>query len=139
MERGTALMEDQDIVEVAKAIRKELKEKFPATKFKVRTRRFSLGEAIDVNWENGVSSKKVNEVLSKFERIDTDPRTGEILGGGNRYIHGQRIVSEEIYKREAKAFKERFVEGTFGEWNLDPNLRTQVFRKVYESDYPEDL
>lgn len=42
-----------DVVEAAKQLRTELKREFPATKFRVRTDRFSGGESIDVHWRDG--------------------------------------------------------------------------------------
>lgn len=88
--------DDMDIVEVAKLLRKELKLEFPNAKFKVRVDRYSMGEAIDVFWVNGPASIKVDKLLKKYEDIDYDQYTGEILAGGNRYVLGHRQVTEDI-------------------------------------------
>ena len=44
--------QDVDVKDVAKELRKELKENFPETKFSVRIRRWALGEAIWVRLKN---------------------------------------------------------------------------------------
>lgn len=48
--------------EVAKIIRKDLKDSFPNTKFSVRS-----DNSINVSWVDGVCEKKVKEVIGKYE------------------------------------------------------------------------
>lgn len=88
-----------EIVEAAKILRSELAETFPTTKFSVRVERFSMGESINVNWVDGASSIKVDAILHKYEYISRDAM-GEILSGGNRYVQGQRTISEAIRAKE---------------------------------------
>ena len=53
--------------ETAKAIRKELKAKFPNIKFSVRSESFSMGNAVNVKYTDGVPREEVEKVLYKYE------------------------------------------------------------------------
>jgi hypothetical protein len=83
----------RDIVEAAKTLRTELSQTFPGARFCVNIERYSGGESIRVNWVDGPSSETVDAILKKYEDIDYDPYSGEILSGGNRYVSGQRRYS----------------------------------------------
>lgn len=48
-------------------VRKELKFKFPDTKFKVTTESYSGGSSLRVSWFDGVPASKVDAILSKYE------------------------------------------------------------------------
>lgn len=88
------LASELDIVEAAKWLRGALADAFPGFRFSVRTDRFALGEAIDVNWTDGPSEDRVVAIVRVFEQIDRDTASGEILGGGNRYAQAQRQYSQ---------------------------------------------
>lgn len=68
-----------------------------------------MGEAINVFWTNGTASDKAEGVLTKYEDIDWDPTTGEILCGSNRYAHAHRTVTEDIKEKVAKEVKEHYI------------------------------
>lgn len=51
----------------AKAIRGELKEAFPETKFKVTSTSFSMGDAVDVRWTGGPSVEEVEQFTRKYQ------------------------------------------------------------------------
>lgn len=53
--------------EVAKLIRPRLKKVFPGTKFSVRTRTYSGGASINVQWTDGPSEDAVREVVGAFQ------------------------------------------------------------------------
>lgn len=82
--------------EDAKEIRVALKAKFPGVKFSVRSSSYSLGSSISVNWVDGPTPKQVEAVASVHEQIDRDHMTGEILSGGNRFVHCSREISERL-------------------------------------------
>lgn len=84
---------DKDVVVAAKMLRAALAESFPRARFSVRVDRFSLGEAIDISWLDGPAETLVQQVTRAYEDISRDDATGEILGGGNRYISPQRDYS----------------------------------------------
>ena len=54
------------VAETAKLIRKQLKAKFPAVKFSVKSSRYSGGSSIDICWEDGPTSKAVDVVVQPF-------------------------------------------------------------------------
>jgi len=122
------------LVEKAKAIRAILKERFPGQKFSVKSDRFSMGESIDISWTDGVANNKVEELVAPFERIDRDEVTGEILSGGNSYVQCRREISPEAMEKVKKKVKDRFVEGTFGDWDQDLKFRDFVWREIRETD-----
>lgn len=52
----------------AKAIRKELKEKIPGVKFRVRSESFSMGNAVNVYWNGeGTDEREISDVISKYQ------------------------------------------------------------------------
>ena len=54
----------------------------------VRAKYFALGSSIDVEIKDpGVRLKTVEAIASEHEHIDRCEITGEILGGGNTYLH----------------------------------------------------
>jgi glyceraldehyde-3-phosphate dehydrogenase/erythrose-4-phosphate dehydrogenase len=60
----------------AKAIRKELKEKIPGVKFRVRSESFSMGNAVDVYWNGeGTDEAEISEVISKYQEGHFDGMT----------------------------------------------------------------
>lgn len=83
--------------EEAAAIRQELKKRgWSARQVSVRSEYFSMGSSITVTVKDPtVPIDVVEEVAKCAERIDRCQITGEILSGGNRYVH----VS---YSREAE-------------------------------------
>ena len=83
-------------VERAREIRKELKIKFPGVKFSVRTKKYSGGSSISVSWTDFPTVEAVEEITNKYESIRYDEYTGEILSGGNTYIHTYNTWSQEM-------------------------------------------
>lgn len=51
----------------AKAIRQELKKEFPTIKFSVTSETFSMGNAVNISYLDGVTSDKVSAVVKKYE------------------------------------------------------------------------
>jgi hypothetical protein len=92
---------DLDVTQAAKLLRAKLAAAFPATKFSVRTSRFSMGESIEVGWTDGPSEKRVKEIIDAFKDISRDS-AGEILAGGNRYLGLDRSFSSSATAWAAK-------------------------------------
>jgi len=59
--------------ETAAWIRKELKSKYPDVKFRVHSRIFSGGDAVDVEWIDGPKEQEVRRFLSKYQYGYFDP------------------------------------------------------------------
>lgn len=61
-----------DTTDVAKIVRRELKQRWPGVKFRVRSRRYSGGSSVDVSWFDGPTSDQVHGVTSRYEGADFD-------------------------------------------------------------------
>jgi hypothetical protein len=77
--------------EAAVALRAAFKAKgWNARKVSVRTDYYSMGSSIDVTIRDAdVKIADVEAIAEQAERIHRCEITGEILGGGNRYIHAR--------------------------------------------------
>jgi phospholipid N-methyltransferase len=105
------------VAESAKILREALKKEFPEIKFSVRSSNFSMGSSIDISYNDGPIEKDVEKITSEFENISYDSYTGEILSGGNRYIHVRRDVSEENEKAIFNQLQKEYV--NFDGWTLE--------------------
>lgn len=56
-----------DTADVAKLIRHQLAQRFPAVKFSVRLKRYAGGSSINVYWVDGPTGKQVEEVTRNYE------------------------------------------------------------------------
>jgi hypothetical protein len=60
------------VADTAKLIRVQLKKNFPAVKFSVKSKSYSMGASITVRWTDGPTSKKVDEVVQVFSGANFD-------------------------------------------------------------------
>ncbi len=58
--------------ETAKIVRDQLKKQFPAIKFSVRSKTYSGGASISINWTDGPLADKVKAIAEKFEGASFD-------------------------------------------------------------------
>jgi conjugative element/phage-associated large polyvalent protein/LexA DNA binding domain-containing protein len=95
-------MQDQ-LTKAASSIRAELKDKFPRTRFVVRSKRYSGGNSINIFWTGGPERGIVSVITRKYEEgyfdgmtdsyvRDEDPRHLEFhrLRGSAKYVMLQR-------------------------------------------------
>jgi hypothetical protein len=73
------------VAETARQIRAALKASFPHVKFSVRSKSYSMGSSVDVHWTDGPLTVQVEKIT-----------TGEILSGGNRFVHCTRDVGARV-------------------------------------------
>jgi hypothetical protein len=59
--------------ETAKAIRTTLKQHYPAVGFTVKSRTFSGGNDVSVDWTDGPTEEAINHLLADFEGGSFDP------------------------------------------------------------------
>jgi hypothetical protein len=78
------------VAQQAKDLRQQLKAVFPLCKFRVRSSNYSMGSSIRVSWIDGPTVAEVDAISSRYESIRRDEGSGEILSGGNRYVHCER-------------------------------------------------
>jgi len=134
LEEATEKWYERDIADIAKEIRAILKKDFPNFKFRVQISRYSMGESIDISWTDGPAYDKINRIAEQFEHIDRDQVTGEILSGGNRYVHCHREYSEDVRRKAEDELWDSFVEGSFTS-RSDYNFQSRVWRKLQEEDF----
>lgn len=95
------------LVKASKNIKRELKDAFPKTKFSVRSRSYSGGCSIDINWTDGPTSKEVEKITSKYqegsfngmEDIYEYSKTNvwpDVFGGA-KFVMWNRSNSKEAY------------------------------------------
>jgi hypothetical protein len=84
----------------ASNIRRELARAFPGVVFSVRSRSFAGGDAVDISWQLGPTTKEVDAIAGKYEpgsfdgmddcyKYDSD-RTWPELFGSAKYVQAQR-------------------------------------------------
>ncbi len=56
-----------DAAEVARMIRKTLKIEFPSQKFYVRTSKYSMGASVNIKWQDGPTTKQVDDIVKFYE------------------------------------------------------------------------
>lgn len=88
----------------AKNIRIELKRAFPGVKFSVKSRKFSIGDEIDVMWTDGPQSKQVDVITERYSVGSLDGMTDcyhyaaaftEAFGDA-KFIHTSREYSDRF-------------------------------------------
>lgn len=106
--------------ETAKLVRSTLKEKFPATRFSVRSKEYSGGASITVRWTDGPTAKRVDEEIDRFSGSDFDGMidlktyrpamivNGEKVHSGADFIFTERDHSEAFWAKVAGLVAKRF-------------------------------
>lgn len=110
--------EGNALVTAAKNIRIELARAFPGVKFSVKSRRFSGGDAIDVRWVDGPTSKQVDEIIGRYEAGSFDGMTDSYsyrddraftsAFGDAKYIHGSRDCSDAMLASVMRRIASKF-------------------------------
>ena len=100
--------------EVAQTIRKELKEKFPAIKFSVRSESFAGGNSVDIYYTNGVPEDEVRKLVNKYESGHFDGMTDCYNYHSNRdyptakYITVSRKITDDIREKTKIDISKRY-------------------------------
>lgn len=113
----------------AKAVKKELKEKFPGIKFSVTSESFSGGDAVRVSWEDGPTYNTVNPLLTKYQygHFDSMQDLYEFSNMRNdipqtKYLSCSRYISEKT--------RANILPSTEKIWNAFPaNLQDYFYSK----------
>lgn len=101
---------------MAREIRKELKEKFPMTKFSVRSKSYSGGGSVKVTWTDWPTIEAVSKVTAKHEQVHKCEATGETLLGANYFVFTEQELSDELREKAESKLPEdvqRFNRGYF--------------------------
>lgn len=102
-----------DTAEVAKLIRKELKQAFPVQRFSVKSSRYAGGSSIDVSWTDGPTTKLVEERIGHFHGSTFDgmidlksyhdtEHDGRMVHFGNDFLFCHRGYSPAFFARVAR-------------------------------------
>ncbi len=95
--------------EAAKAIRAELKKAFPSIKFTVRSQSYSMGDHVSIQYQNGVPTDKVDEIVKKYQYGNFDGMN-DIYNNDNeredipqtKYVLVERSYTEEAREKVKK-------------------------------------
>lgn len=123
-------------------IKAMLKNSFPDIDFRVRTRRSSTSESINISWADGPTEDQVEEqtkLRHHFENVDRCEITGEIMLGGNTYFFYERSYTEESIELCRNAVR-RFMsphpsDAERGQWWIDRWVETQAWRIWKKTDF----
>lgn len=105
------------LIAASKNIKIELALAFPGVKFSIKTRRFSMGDAIDVSWVDGPTSKQVDEIIDRYsagsfngmEDIYNYSRNAWIEAFGDaKYVHSRREMSDAAIGRAIRLVRSKY-------------------------------
>lgn len=109
---------EPSLTAAAKNIRIELKRTFPGIKFSVKSERFSMGNAIRVNWTDGPTPSQVEEITCRYSAGDFDGMTDSYnyrddhawvdAFGSSKYISTNRDISPELAQKGIDYVWEKF-------------------------------
>lgn len=122
-------------VEVAKEIRKGLKEMFPMTKFSVRSSNYSMGSSVSVSWTDFPTSSMVNEYLKQFQQVRYCEASGEILSGGNFFVNGKNTWTPETRTTIETRMAEKYSEEILQDWVWNNKAFTECANELYNELY----
>ena len=127
MERTTDNLEQLSPQDTGKAMRAALREAFPGVKFSVRMSRGTAWGSFSVNWTDGPTSAKVEEITRQFvgktfDGMDDSTHyiRAEITWKGKRYISGagyvlaQQRISEERRAAVVEVLRRAFPDASEG-------------------------
>lgn len=119
----------------AAAIRTELKTAFPGIKFSVTCENFSMGDSVDIRWEDGPTTKEVEEFTSKYQYGHFDSMTDMYESSNSRddipqskYVHTNRQLSEELKAKLMVDAERLFVEDRYTGVRDASNFLYRVFQ-----------
>jgi len=100
----------------AAAIRTELAVAFPHTAFKVKSRSFSMGNAVDIAWTDGPTAAQVEKISGTYQEGDFDgmqdlytyrrDRPADLPGA--KYVHTHRDRSDATYRAAVAYLNSRY-------------------------------
>lgn len=79
-----------NVVETAKMVRAALRESFPGVKFSVKSRSYSMGASININYVDGPTNAQVKAVIGVFEGSYFDGMT-DYKGSNYSSLDGEEV------------------------------------------------
>jgi hypothetical protein len=103
---------DIELTDVAKIARRILKQRYPHTKFSVRSSRYAGGSSIDVSWIDGPTTKAVESAVGHLEGATFDGMTDSMTYTGapyqNDFIFCSRDYSPESMEKMADQLRAKY-------------------------------
>lgn len=94
--------------ETAKLVRAAVKAAFPGVTFSVRSRVYSGGASIDVDWTDGPTSKMVDPIIKRFERHTNSTLDGQRVHFGADHIMSKRDNSAALLRECAAIIAKQY-------------------------------
>lgn len=101
--------------EVAKSVRATLKQAYPHTVFQVHAQTFAGGDAVNVGWTDGPTTKAVDALLARYESGSFDAMTDTYTYDQRKdqartvkYVGTSRHFSPEVYAAKRHQVCDRF-------------------------------
>ena len=100
--------------QVAKAIKKELKEYYPNIKFSVQSKNFTGGNDVTISYTNAVPSKNIEKLIRKYEAGHFDGMTDMYnydyakTGITAKYIFVERHISDDVWEKAKQKIAQDF-------------------------------
>ena len=125
----------------AKAIRTELKKLIPNVKFSVTSDSFANGNSVNVSWQNGPTTKQIDDIVNKYAygRFDsmTDYAFSEYTEGlaQAKYVSTSREVTQEFKNLITEALRVKMPTLEEHAYN---GLTDQVYKIISNTPIPEN-
>lgn len=125
--------------QTASAIRKELRDKYPNIKFRVRSSNFAGGNSVDIEWTDGPKEDDVQKITNKYQYGHFNGMIDMYEFSNSRddipqakFVHTQRNIGERF-----KAFLIEYVTSKYDVEGYEVDrLRRQLF---CETSFPEKM
>lgn len=132
------------LIAAAKNIRIELGLAFPGVKFSIKSRRFSMGDAIDVSWLDGPVSSQVDEIIDRYsagsfngmEDLYEYRRDFWIKAFGDaKYVHSRRDMSDEAIGRAIRLVSSKYQLPAGVEVSVEAYRKGELWRVPFDGGY----
>lgn len=155
-----------DHARAAANIKRELGEAFPGIAFRVRSESFAGGNAVDIHWEDGPTTKEVEAFTGKYQRGDFNAMEdiyeydnsahAEAVSawlGSSKYVHTHREISHTVtyttarllceaqgieFRQPEHVYELRNVQHLYG-WGDKEDLLTHVWRVFQFVSFPAEF
>lgn len=123
--------------QAASEIRKYLKHVYPSIKFSVKSKSYTGGSSVDVNWVNGPTTEEVDKLIGKYEygQFDGMQDLYEMTNVRNdipqvKYVFARREVTQEHYAEiMAQWYPDKKIEEL--DYNQYRHISNQIMNKSF--------
>lgn len=132
------------LIAAAKNMRIELGLAFPGVKFSIKSRRFSMGDAIDVSWIDGPCVSQVDEIIDRYS-------AGSFNGmediyeysrdywpkafGDAKYVHSRREMSDAAIERAIRLVSSKYQLPAGVEISVAAYRKGELWRVPFDGGY----